>query len=291
MRFNVFANFVSIVRLTKLATAAVFLGRAWQHLRWDAPYRDLLWDEKWMGPLVKFLGYSNWEDYATSAATDSFIQDFIQGVGCFYVCCAIAALFLDRLGRPGRWLIRLGGISLILLAALYAKEKFFFVGQFLEYTLQWSTPFFLTAFVQQSSVTQRQVFLLKIATALTFTCHGLYAVGYYPRPELFQTMVINILGVGNQQAIQFLNLAGGLDFLGSALLFVPWKKVAMVSVLYLCFWGLMTTIARIWAFVHMEFIGSGLEQWLHESVYRFPHFLMPLVLLIALVGTGMRNER
>ena len=31
---------------------------------------------------------------------------------------------------------------------------------------------------------------------------------------------------------------------------------------YLSFWGIMTTAARVWAFVHWEFIGSGLSQWL-----------------------------
>lgn len=272
--------FPTFVLLIRIATVAVFLGRAWQHLRWDAPYRDLFWDEKWMGRIVSFFGYADWNAYVTAPQTDQIMQNIVQGTGWFYLLCAIIALMITRMGKPGRWILRIGGCSLIFLAALYTKEKFYFFGQFLEYTLQWSTPFFLAALVQQSTITGRQIQLFKVAIALTFICHGLYAIGYSPRPELFQTMVINILGFGNEMAIHFLNLAGILDFVFAAALFLPWKKINLVALAYLTFWGFMTTIARVWAFVHWEFLGSGLAQWLHESVYRIPHFLIPLGLLI-----------
>lgn len=272
-----FATFFSLIRI---AVIAVFLGRAWQHLRWDAPFRDLLWDENWMGGLIYLLGYSSWESYVTDAQTDQFIQSWIQLTGWFYLLCALAAFFIVRWGKYGRWLVRLGGVSLIMLAALYTKEKFYAVGQFLEYTLQWSAPFFLATFARRTSPTRRDILLLKVAIALTFICHGLYAIGYYPRPEVFQTMVINILGFGNDRAVQFLNLAGMLDFLFALMLFLPWRKLRLIALLYLSFWGAMTTVARVWAFVHWEFLGSGLSQWLHESVYRFPHFLIPLALFL-----------
>lgn len=275
-------TFSFLFSATQVAAVAVFLGRAWQHLRWDAPYRDLLWDENWMASVVPYLGYPDWQSYVTDPHTDQVIQLIIQGTGWFYLLCALTACFVLRLGRPGRWVLNLGGVSLVLLAALYTKEKFYFMGQFLEYTLQWSTPFFLTLFAKQRKIFDLQVSLLKIAIALTFICHGLYAVGYYPRPELFLTMVINILGVGNDQAIQFLNLVGGLDFAFSLALFLPWRALNLTALAYLCFWGIMTTVARVWAFVHWEFLGSGLNQWLHESIYRFPHFLLPLGLLLYL---------
>ncbi|PHN08539.1 hypothetical protein [Flavilitoribacter nigricans] len=275
--------FSTVFLLTRIATVAVFLGRAWQHLRWDAPYRDLFWDEKWMGGLVHLFGYADWNSYVTDPRTDQVMQHLIQATGWFYLLCAVMALMITRLGKPGRRILRIGGAFLIFLAALYTKEKFYFFGQFLEYTLQWSAPFFLAAFARQTSITDRQVLLLKVAIALTFVCHGLYAVGYSPRPELFQTMVINILGLGNDMAIHFLNLAGVLDFIFAAALFVPWRKINILALAYLTFWGFMTTIARVWAFVHWEFLGSGLAQWLHESVFRFPHFLLPLGLLIWLL--------
>ncbi|MCB0634329.1 MAG: hypothetical protein R2824_17045 [Saprospiraceae bacterium] len=272
-------HFSNFFRLTQVAAIAVFMGRAWQHLRWDAPYRDLFWDENWMGGIVRFLGYPDWQAYVTDPSNDAAMQWLVKGMGWFYVLCTIAAVFIIKIGKPARWLVRIGGITLIFLAALYTKEKFFSIGQFFEYSLQWSTPFFLAAFVQQTTITKRQEIWLKIAVALTFICHGLYAIGYYPRPELFQTMVINILGVNNDQAWQFLNLAGLMDFIAAIALFIRWKKIYLIALLYLTFWGFMTTIARPWAFVYWEFLGSGLAQWLHESLYRLPHVLMPFALL------------
>jgi hypothetical protein len=277
-------HFSLVFLLTQVGATAVFLGRAWQHLRWDAPYRDLFWDENWMGGFVRMLGYADWQAYVTDPSSDAVMQSLVKGMGWFYVCCALAAIFIQRLGRPARWIARIGGVMLIFLAALYTKEKFFSLGQFFEYALQWSSPFFLAAFAQQTTISQRQIWLLKIAVALTFICHGLYAIGYYPRPELFQTMVINILQVDNDQAKIFLNLAGIMDFAASIALFVRWRKVDLPALAYLTFWGFMTTIARPWAFVHWEFLGSGLSQWLHESVFRLPHVLLPLALLLWLRG-------
>lgn len=274
------STFSRLLSILQIAVVAVFLGRAWQHLRWDAPYRDLLWDEQWMGWLVRTIGYTDWQAYVTDPATDAAIEAFIKGMGVWYVICALAAVFIRRLGRPARWVVRIGGVTLIFLAALYTKEKFFSIGQFFEYSLQWSSPFFLAAFVRQQTIYQRQVILLKVAIALTFICHGLYAIGYYPRPEMFQTMVINILQVSNDQAKRFLDMAGILDFVGAAALFIRWKKVHLFALAYLTFWGFMTTIARPWAFVYWEFLASGLSQWLHESVYRLPHVLIPLALLL-----------
>jgi hypothetical protein len=233
-----------------------------------------------MGGMVSLFGYSNWESYVTDPKTDQIIQQLIQGIGWYYLLCALVAFGISRMGKIGYWILRIGGFSLIFLAALYTKEKFYFIGQFLEYTLQWATPFFLVTFARQKAITNRQVVLLKIAIALTFICHGLYAVGYSPRPEVFQTMVINILGLNNDMAVYFLNLAGLLDFIFAVALFVSWPKLNLLALAYLTFWGFMTTIARVWAFVHWEFLGSGLAQWLHESVLRIPHFLMPLVLLL-----------
>lgn len=171
----------------------------------------------------------------------------------------------------------------MLLAALYAKERFFFAGQFLEYSLQFSTPFLLAYLAGGKALTSVFIRIVKVAVAITFVSHGLYAIGYYPRPENFQTMVITILQVENTTAAWFLNLAGALDFLFAVLLFVPWKNIDLIAASYLTFWGVMTTLARVWAFVYWEFLAQSLEQWLHESVYRFPHFLLPfsLVILIA----------
>lgn len=267
--------------LIQAAAVAVFLGRAWQYLYWDAPYRALFWDEAWMKGLVEPTLGITWREYVTSPQTDAFIQNLITGIGWFYLACALAAVFVNRLGRVGRALLWLGAANLLFLAALYCKEKFFFIGQFFEYTLQWGAPVMLAVLARNPDKpwTSRFMLFVKLAIALTFTCHGLYAVGFYPRPGNFMDMVMNILPVNETGAIHFLNTAGTLDFLLSFALFLP-GRWPMAALAYASFWGLATSLARLWAYFHWAFWDSALNQWLHESVMRFPHFLVPMALLL-----------
>jgi hypothetical protein len=269
--------------LVQAAAVCVFLGRGWQHIFWDAPYRALLWDEAWMSGIVERLFDMPWKEYVTSPQVDRNIQGWIKGTGFFYMICAITALFIRKLGKPGRIVLSLGGLNLVFLAALYCKEKFFFAGQFLEYTLQWSSPFFLAYFAGGGSFNSKAIFLLKVATALTFTCHGLYAAGYYPRPGNFGEMVISITGWAEADAITFLNIAGAMDFIVSVLIFLP-KRIAIPALGYVVIWGFLTTLARIWAYFYVDFWAGSLHQWLHESIFRTPHFLLPLVILLYLVS-------
>lgn len=271
--------------LVKMAAVSVFLGRAWQHIRWDAPYRALLWDEAWMKvPVEATLGIS-WREYVSSNVVDAFIDGLVSATGWFYLLCALAALFIGRLGRVGRAILWIGAANLIFLAALYCKEKFLFIGQFFEYTLQWGAPAMLAIISKapEKEWSPRFVLAVKVAIALTFTCHGLYAVGFYPRPGNFLEMVMNILPLNETGAIHFLNTAGALDFALSIALFLP-GRFPLLALAYASFWGLATSIARFWAYFHLEYWDSALLQWLHEAVMRLPHFLIPLALLLCLAG-------
>ncbi len=271
-----------IWKIVQFAAVCVFWGRAWQHLFWDAPYRTLLWDEVWMSGLVEFVFGMSWEDYVTSTPVDQGIQTSIRISGWIYAFAGLAVIFIRKLGRWSRIIIWLGFINLIFLSLLYFKERFFALGQFFEYSLQMLAPFLVLYLADKNSIGTRFVLLLKWAIVLTFTCHGLYAVGYYPRPVHFQEMVMNILPVQERGAIQFLNVAGILDFVLSIMLFLPWKRWQMIGLGYAIFWGFFTSIARVWAFVHWDFFASGMHQWWFQTVYRFPHFLIPLVVLLML---------
>jgi hypothetical protein len=266
-------------RILQWATVGVFLGRAWQHLVWDAPYRALLWDESWMRGIIEWGLGMEWQEYVTSLEVNAFIQNWISGTGVFYLLCALGAVFLLRLGKVGRLLMYLGAASLILLAGLYCKEKFFFIGQFFEYTLQFGSPILLAIWAKapQEGLNKRTVLLIKIAIALTFTCHGLYAFGYYPRPGHFVYMTMSILSVGNAEAELFLKVAGILDFILSILLFLPGRSALYASA-YATFWGLATTLARPWSALVTAGWEQMMMQWLHEAVMRLPHFLIPLLL-------------
>ncbi len=122
---------------------------------------------------------------------------------------------------------------------------------------------------------------MKVAIALTFTCHGLYAIGYYPRPMTFMTMTQNILGVNSAGVNSFLNLAGVLDFVVALGIFVLKGKAKKAALWYAVIWGALTSFARIIGNYYLDFPLESLHQWVFEAVLRFPHFLIPLVLIVA----------
>jgi hypothetical protein len=265
----------SVFRWIQWAAVAVLLGRAWQHIVFDAPYRALLWDEAWMSGIVdRFLGL-NWSDFVTDPTIDATIQLGIQWVGGLLLLAGLTALFIRRLPSWMKVFVIAGGIVLFLLAVMYMKEKFFHLGQLLEYSLQVGTPFFLLAALRQNLHEKKLILIMKGAIALTFVCHGLYAVGFYPRPGSFMDMTINILGVSNRQAVQFLWAAGILDFIASILIFLP-GKWSRAGLLYCVFWGTATSVARVAGNFYIDFWWSSLHQWLPEMIFRFPHFLIPL---------------
>ena len=268
-------------KIIQVATITVFLGRAWQHWRWDAPYRALLWDEQLMSGFVASLLSMDWETYISDMQVDNTIQLGIKAIGLFYFFCALVALFIKKLPSFFRYFLLLGAMSLIVLAILYCKEKFFSIGQFFEYSLQFGSPLLLVYLLKKPSVTTSLLVVVKIMIALTFTAHGLYALGFYPRPVHFMEMTMNILGVTEERAILFLNGAGILDFIISIGLFFPWKW-SKYCLWYAVFWGTGTTAARIWANFNWEWIDYVLVQWLHESIMRFPHFLIPLAVVVFL---------
>lgn len=270
-----------VFKILQWSAAAVLLGRAWQHLYWDAPYRTLFWDQEWMEGPVRWLLGVDWATYATSPATDLFVQWAVWGTGLFYLLGALSAAFIHKAGAAGRTVLYLSSISLLFLAGLYCKEKFFFAGQFFEYTLQFASPALLawaaarTARLEEAPIR----WALAIGIALTFTCHGLYAFGYYPRPGQFVFMTMSILGVDDNTAVLFLIVAGALDFILSAFIFLP-AKWARPFVGYAVLWGLATTLARPLAYAQVAAWDTVLLQWLHEAVMRAPHFLLPLALLL-----------
>lgn len=262
-------------RIIQFATFTVFLGRGWQHWRWDAPYRALLWDESLMSGLVSSLLRMEWATFIHDPVIEQYIQWGIKGVGLFYFISAFATLFIKQLPQLVKPILWLGGISLIFLAILYCKERFFSIGQFFEYTLQFGSPFLLLYLTQRPIISNKLRFVVKLAIAATFIAHGLYALGYYPRPVHFMDMTMNILGLEETAAISFLNVAGILDIIISIGLFFPWRW-SKYCLLYAIGWGFATTLARIWAHFHWDWMGDVMVQWLHESIMRFPHFLIPL---------------
>ncbi len=265
----------------RLATFLLFAGRAWQHLFWDAPFRALLWDRKVMENTILFFRGGTWQEYVTSAATDRFIQLAITGFGIFYAVMAVLTLLVR-----GRRLTKFSGLyilssaSLAFLAFLYSKEKFYHVGQFFEYTIQFLLPLiFLYAVTGQIKLV-RLLLYMKIAIALTFTAHGLYAIGVYPLPGIYIDLLISTLGISEITSRQMLLIAGALDFIVSVCLFIP--RLSKYAALYAVLWGGLTALARMWGNFYLDFPLESLHQNLHETFIRMPHMMVPLAVYFIL---------
>jgi hypothetical protein len=263
--------------ILRLATFLLFAGRAWQHLFWDAPFRALLWDKNAMESVVLSLRGGTWQEYVTSAGTDQFIQTTIIGFGIFYAFMAIVTLFIGKHQKPFFWLYIFSSVSLAFLAFLYCKEKFYHIGQFLEYSIQFLLPLFFYYSITKKIKPSKLLLFLKISIALTFSAHGLYAIGFYPQPGVFVDMLINILHISESTAKDFLVVAGALDFIVAVTIFIP--PLAKYSLLYAALWGGLTALARICANFYWDFALDSLHQNLHETLYRLPHMLIPLAAL------------
>lgn len=276
-----------VIWLLRLSCFLVFVGRGWQHLfTGDAPFRVLFWDEDLLTPLVRTVFGMSWDEWATSESVDGAIQSSIYITGAFYFLCAILSLIVQHSDRAIKFLLGIGCASLVFLAFLYFKDRFYQYAQFFEYAAQFMAPGLLIWAVSVKKFPPMGFdFSLRLAVALTFICHGLYAFGYYPVPGNFVDMTIQILNVSDSQALALLEIAAILDFAVGGLLIMGILKPFAYG--YAIFWGVATTAARLMANISWDLLGSDLMRWLPEFLQRGPHATIPaagLVLCSAFVA-------
>ena len=239
--------------LLKISVILIFLGRAWQFIFWDAPFRTFFWNESLLKPFVETIIGVDWQTYANSPKLDVFINSSVLAFGILYLLSAIAVILHSKIERIANYIIIFGGIGLLLLAFLLMSDRFYQFSQFFEYSIQFSIPF-IFVFYHKICIQKHLVLILKLLIAAVFIAHGLYAVGYYPIPGYFLGMVIDILGFTEQGALNFLLVVGILDFIGSILIFVP--KLTRYALIYLAIWGFLTSFARLVAGFSFDFFGN-----------------------------------
>jgi hypothetical protein len=277
-----------VIKLLKITTFFVFIGRAYQLIFWDAPYRSLLWDEKLLSPLLEFLFNVEWQSYVISLDNDLYIQRLIQFNGVFFLICAILCLLVKSYSfKIVKIAIFFGGFLLVVLALLEAKSKFFVFAMFFEHTIQFSLPFILLYYLKNKEI-YRLITPLKVVIALTFLCHGLFALGeLLPLPASFVTITMNILGTTEETTIRLLFVAAILDFIIVVGLFIP--KIIKYILLYAIFWGFITAIARVLSELTYSFSLLTMHQTFYETVFRLSHGLVPLLLYYILSFKNMFN--
>jgi hypothetical protein len=260
--------------LLRVSALAVFLGRGMEHLFRGGPYRALFWDEDWWG-----REGADWSRISEGWFSDGVIDGITTGIGIYFLVCAVfLAAAREGRGRRWAWPVWGGVFCLVLLAFALFKDKFYQVPQFMEYTLQWATPgLFLLLFFH--GLERRKILLLgRIAIALTFVGHGVYALGWLPVPVHFMEMTMGILGLDEEAARLFLRIAGGLDMWVAVAMFLPgrWLRSGLV---YATCWGFLTALARVVYGFQWDLPLDSLSQGLPGTVYRIAHGMVPLWVL------------
>lgn len=259
----------------RLLCFCVFAGRAWQHLRWDAPYRALLWSETFLAPVFERMGWQ-WQYWVSHS--DVYIGKGIKATGVFFAVCAVASLAVDGKHRMGRYLLPAGGFMLALLALLYWKEKFFFTGELIEYSAQVVCPFLLYALLYRHTTSEKLILAGLVAVSLTFIGHGLFAIGYYPVPGNFQQMMVNFFGLPETVARRWLFYAGVMDMVVAAGIFVTPLRAPLL--VYAACWGFVTAFARLVANYDAHIPLYWLNLWLFETLVRIPNGGLPVFLML-----------
>jgi len=279
-----------ITGILRASAFFVFIGRAWQHLFQDGPYRTLFWNESLFGPLVNAITPWSWSQYVTHPMTDTVIQMGTRIIGIGFLFCAIFALTASAGNRRDRRMKVLisGAAGLMFLAFLEFMGRGFQVGQFFEYSAQFMSPVLLVMALRGMGGNFSFRFLLLSAVALTFSCHGLYAFGYYAVPGNFIDMVIRYTGMNEDHSVLFLRLAGFLDFAVVVSLLVP--AFRPIGLGWAVLWGLATSLARVLYQIDSGEVLASLLVWAPHAIYRFPHALLPLAALFVAGGASRSSK-
>jgi hypothetical protein len=271
------------LRILQALVSLVLISRGWLTWHWDSPIRGLIWQEAWWTPLLGKFGIT-WTHFALTSG--NWISPTLDWLGIFLIASAVLPWLAGfaRL-RWTRWLL-LPAIF-ILIIDIFARlvEKNLQLGIMLEYGLQLSAPIALLIHLGWKTtpplpIQKTLTWIFLIAAALTFTGHGLYAVGYYPVPLDFRMMTSEILPLSETNSLLFLKIVGWLDFIAVTLIFIP--KTRSSALFYMMCWGGLTSLARILTYFDTDLSFFGLDPWLAESIVRTPHWLIPLWLLLQL---------
>lgn len=269
------------------ATASLFLGWGLIYFYWDVPFRALLWNEPFLKPAVETVFQTTWNDYVTSSAANQAIDTMMDAIGvCLLALAAVAAALPRAFERTAKLLLVGCGIMIVTMLSLW-MESGFQAAMFLEHAGQMIAPVVFYLAVFRGRTDDALFMLMKIGVALTFTCHGLYALGVYPVPGPFIDMVISTTGVSEATARTLLKAAGVADLILSVAIFVPALRTPALA--YAVMWGMLTTLARPLANADLGAGFEGFFYWIAQALYRAPHFALPLALLILYKGRAQES--
>jgi|SRR6056297_1506009 len=265
-------------------------ARAYQHLFFEGPYRAFFVDQSLFGGVQNLISDLSWLEFVTDPRTDRAILFYTRSMGGLWLLTPLLFLGYRKVSSPVLWVsASVSSLGFMFYGASDYLDKGYQLAQWLEYAAQIVMPVWVV-FLLQKGPSGSLLFVGKVAIALTFLGHGLYAMGFFPVPGHFIYMTTDILSLSDDGARQFLLIAGVLDLVAVVALFFP--KVDHWALAYCVLWGFFTALAR-----PVAYIEPGPVFWIsvHQSVYEFfvriPHFILPLCTLwLALGQTRMSRK-
>ncbi len=267
----------NLILLLRFVCVSLLLGRAWQCFRWETAISNVVLDPNGMGKLLESVYAASLHEIYSNRLAENLIVGIDYVLGSILLIGALTAIFFSQKRTWLKWFLYLSVIGLILIHFAEFYNKNFYTGLLLEHSLQIASPVFLLMAVRGNK-TERTLLFIKIATAITFVCHGLFAVGYYPVPGYFVDMMIKGFGMDESLARNSLLVLGILDFVFAAAIFI--RPVIKPALLYGILWGFLTALARIYTTFDADFFGNWFSQYFFEFLVRFSHFIAPLILLL-----------
>jgi hypothetical protein len=279
--------------LNLLRYTAVFMlvGRAYEHLRWIGPYRDFFFNPIGFGKwYAQFIG-RDLADIYKDPFYEQLVSSISSGIGIVFLLAAVVLLFYERLSQ-WKWIVYLAIFFLLTTFLGYFMAKHFKMwGMLLEHASQLMMPLL---FVYYARNCQRNFMYVAVwSVALTFYCHGLFAIGYYPQPGKFVDMFIASTGWTEDFIRVLLKVLGWLDILMAAIIVLPFlprtfflfevnsfRLVFQGFVMYGVIWGGLTTLARLYATYTSGMFWHWADQYWFEFLVRWPHFVVPLVIFL-----------
>lgn len=260
-----------LISWLRFAAFFLFTGRGWQHFTYGGPYDTLYRSDNYLGLLT------NWLTGDKNAVFAADVLSYINiAFGFLFMFAAVSVLFVNKKKNFYRTFVRIGWLLLFITAYGYYVDKFRISAQFFEYSAQLVIPFLLLRAVK-FKMNRKFLFWAKLSIALTFVCHGLFAIGYYPVPGIFNNMLINTFGFTNETSFTVLKVVGILDFVFAIGIFV--KPISKPILWYGLIWGFLTAFARVFSTIDFGFFEATFTQNTYEFLVRMPHFIVPLVLL------------
>lgn len=265
-------------KLLSWATAGLFIGYAWIGVFFDFPFREVLWNEALISPLLSVFQI-DWTWWVSAEGINAYLPGLQMFLSLLLVLGFIGVVWSKLPGR--RIWISTSAILVLLILLLGWPGHNHTFGYLLEIALRGGTPF-LWLTHRGGKRSGKLYTIAKWLIAATFIGHGLYALNFYPRPGSFVNWTSAGLGLSESASIQVLNAVGILDLVAAALLLLPKPSWSLpVAMIWLIPWGFLTTTARLWSNSAYEEWTYLFLRWTPEVLIRLPHVLVVIAVYLA----------